>query len=103
MKHSEARDILCLDKAMPTLTVEIVQEAFRNACKAYHPDTGILTRLEGMVPVYTMDQLTKARKTLLDNLNGADFACGSCGGSGKVRGKVGLSKCPTCKGTGDKR
>lgn len=102
MKHSEARAMLGLDKAVPALTEEIVVTAWREAVKRSHPDTAPAKNDPARI-VWTVDALTTAKKTLLDSLSGADFACGTCGGSGKVRGKVGLRQCATCKGTGDKR
>lgn len=100
MKHSEARAILGLDNTASSLTEEIVVTAWRAAVKHNHPDMSPDAKASNL---HTIDQLTKAKKTLLDSLNGADFACGTCGGSGKVRGRVGLRECATCKGTGDKR
>jgi hypothetical protein len=113
MKQSEARKVLGLDSAVAALTPEIVTEAFRARCKECHPDT-VAQAMDNMkakqaadtdspVTVWTMDKLTTARKTLMDALSGADFACKLCGGSGKVRGRMGLVVCGPCKGTGDKR
>jgi hypothetical protein len=102
MKQSEARKVLGLDSAVVALTPGIIMEAFRARCKECHPDTYSGDDSVSIVPLYTMDQLTTARKTLLDSLMGADFACKLCGGSGKVRGRMGLVQCGPCKGTGDK-
>lgn len=99
MKYSEARSILGLNNAACTLTAEIVVEAWRAACKANHPDTVDTAKAR---IVWTIDHLTMAKKTLLDDLEGADLACKLCGGSGKVRAKFGVATCNQCRGTGDK-
>jgi DnaJ-class molecular chaperone len=106
MNQTTARLVLGLQNAAPTLTTEIVVTAWRNAVKSHHPDTAELREFEAgdkLGQVVTIDTLTKAKKFLLDGIMGADFACGTCGGSGRVPGKLGLRECATCKGTGDKR
>jgi DnaJ-class molecular chaperone len=100
MKQSQARELLGLSNAVAALTPEIVTEAFRAQAKNIHPDSPSRT-MQG--PAADLSLLTIARKTLLDSLSGADFACKLCGGSGKVRGRMGLVVCGPCKGTGDKR
>lgn len=102
MKYSEARKVLGLESAACTLTEEIVVTAWRGRCKTHHPDTAAVHKALGQEPRYTIDQLTLAKKTLLDDLEGADLACKLCNGSGKVRAKFGVATCNQCRGTGDK-
>lgn len=101
MKQAEARAMLGLDKALADLTEEIVVEAWRGAVKRNHPDTA--TAAEQPQIVWTVDALSIAKKTLLDSISGADFACKLCSGRGKVPAKMGWRTCSACKGTGDKR
>lgn len=100
MKHSEARRTLGLENAACALTAEIVVEAWRKALLDVHPDTAPPAGLTG--ETRTVDQLTTAKKTLLDGLAGDDLACKLCGGSGKVRAKFGVATCNQCRGTGDR-
>src|SRR5579863_726918 len=100
MRQSEARKLLGLDSAVAGLTPEIIIEAFRAAAKAGHPDSADYSADHH---IHNMNALTTAKKTLLDSLSGADFSCKLCGGSGMVRGRMGLVQCGPCKGTGDKR
>jgi hypothetical protein len=50
-------------------------------------------------PHADMDQITKAKDTLLGNLAG-EFACVQCNGVGYVRGRVGSVECSRCGGEG---
>lgn len=99
MLRAEALKILGLDDA--TVTAQSVAEAFRAKAKQSHPDTA--SRGESNVTLPTMDMLTKARKVLLESLDGTDLCCRLCVGRGMVRSGMGWRRCVTCKGTGERR
>lgn len=113
MKLSEARKVLGLEAAAATLTEEIVVTAWREAVKRAHPDTAAqafenhkaegVADLDASSTVWSVDTLTTAKKVCLDSLSGADLSCKLCGGIGKVRAKMGLTTCGSCKGTGDRQ
>lgn len=99
MKRDEALKLLGLESAVPSLTPEIVGAAFRAKVKLVHPDsTG-----ETNVTHQSIDLLTKARKVLLESLDGTDLCCRLCSGRGSVRSGMGWRKCVACKGTGGRR
>lgn len=101
MKLSEARKVLGLENAVAALTEEVIVTAYRRELLAVHPDTAPPAGLTG--ETRTVDELTTAKKTLLDSLSGDDSACKGCGGSGKVRAKFGVVRCISCRGTGDRQ
>ena len=100
MRRDTAAIMLGLTGPLTELTPALIMEAFRASAKANHPD--VMTAEVAKHAAVDMDKLTTAKKTLLDMLSGADFACKLCGGSGKVRGRMGLVQCGPCKGTGDR-
>lgn len=102
MKRDEALRILELDRAMPDLTPDIVQEAFRRLVKLSHPDTAGSAG-ESNLTHLTVDQLTEAKKVLLESLQGTDLYCRLCKGRGSVRGNMGVRKCVACGGTGERK
>ena len=100
MRRDTAVIMLGLTGPLTELTPALIMEAFRKAAWKHHPDGQ--GEAFGPGAAADIDKLTTAKKTLLDMLSGADFACKMCGGSGKVRGRMGLVQCGPCKGTGDR-
>lgn len=108
MRRKEALLLLGLDKAVVTLTPEIINEAFRAAARANHPDGASKPGLDPAIdlrdsPQADMAALTSAKKTLLGDVVQRDFTCTLCGGGGKVRHGMGWRACVACKGTGERR
>lgn len=102
MNRVEALKLLGLDKAIPDLTSEIVQAAFRARAKLAHPDTAESAG-ESNLTRFDAHALTMAKKVLLDSLQGTDLCCRLCKGRGMVRGNMGFRKCVACEGTGERR
>jgi DnaJ-class molecular chaperone len=112
VNQQEARKLLGLENAMPTLTEEIVKQAFRRQCMLHHPDTAAqaeanmaarTTSDDVAVEVPRIDTLTKAKIILLQVASGADLSCKTCAGRGRVPARMGWQTCSVCKGSGDKR
>lgn len=102
MNRVEALKILGLDKALPDLTSDMVLEAFRSRVKLVHPDTAESAG-ESNVTHLSVQQLTEAKKVLLESLQGTDLYCRLCRGRGMVPSHMGCRKCVACKGTGERR
>jgi DnaJ-class molecular chaperone len=92
MNRAQALVVLRIDDTYPDAAR--VKMAYRERCKATHPDA-IRLRVEAL----TMDVLREARDYLLFD---KDSACNLCKGVGKVRGRVGAQTCTVCHGTGEK-
>lgn len=102
MDRNKALEILGLSQALPDLTSDIVQAAFRSKVKLAHPDTAE-SRGESNLTHYTVQELTMAKKRLLESLQGTDLCCRLCKGRGMVRGNMGFRKCVACEGTGERK
>jgi hypothetical protein len=102
MERRKALEILGLDKTLCDLTSNIVLEAFRIRVKLAHPDTAE-SRGESNLTHYTVQELTMAKKTLLESLPGTDLYCRLCRGRGMVPSHMGFRKCVACGGTGERK
>lgn len=102
MERRKALEILGLEHAVPDLTADIVQTAFRTRVKLAHPDTAE-SRGESNLTHLTVQELTMAKKTLLESLQGTDLYCRLCKGLGSVRASMGVRKCVACGGTGERK
>lgn len=102
MNRPDALKILGLEHAMPDLTPDIVLEAFRSRVKLVHPDTAE-SRSESNLTQVTVQELTMAKKTLLESLDGTDLCCRLCNGRGRVRASIGSRTCVACDGKGERK
>jgi DnaJ-class molecular chaperone len=99
MTPIEAARILDLDPAAPGLTVQIVNTAFRSRVKLAHPDTGG----ESKESKHSVQELTTAKKLMLESLQGLHLCCKLCQGHGMVKSSMGFRQCVACKGTGERK
>ncbi len=88
MTKDQARKILSLVNGY---TVSDVRQAFVAACNAAHPDAGAIPG--------DLDKIVEARDLLMSNAAG-DIACNQCGGSGYIKGRLGVYDCGRCGGEG---
>lgn len=98
MKRDEALKLLGLEPGNP-ISSDIVQAAFRQRVKLAHPDTAG----DSQGVKYSVQQLTMAKKMLLESAQGTDLCCRLCAGRGMVRSGMGFRDCVACKGTGERR
>jgi DnaJ-class molecular chaperone len=83
------------------VTVRSVRAAWARGVRDVHPDLN-QTVLPGTEASTRLSELSRARDLLLEELAALNGTCKMCGGTGKVRGRLGATQCQSCNGTGDK-
>ena len=96
MNLREAAEVL--DVKLAGLTQETVDDNFRRVVKLWHPDGGVV----GIDHAGMLDKAKKARNLLraFVGKGGLPPPCSACGGTGQIRGTVGIRTCRSCNGGG---
>lgn len=82
----------------PDCPVQNVRAAFASAVRAVHPDTADIITNGSDHP--SVSQLKLARDLLIDEIENHGTKCPICKGKGCVKGRIGVTSCQRCEGTG---
>lgn len=99
MKLDEAQRILgCYIGGNPPATIEDVMRSFHARVMETHPDTGKPDPSMSVTALITARNLL--RQAVAQRVETQNNACGTCKGSGSIRGRFGSTPCASCKGSG---